>query len=105
MAVIKRKFAFRVKEIDKIVKNKFRWEWLEKEVATKIGQKTVKHLFSNFVRKIDHAGKALCTWCKDTLDYGGRGFKGLESHTKSKRHVQEVKSRTTNYSIAGTFGV
>ncbi|KAM9424389.1 uncharacterized protein KZ484_001126 isoform 2-T2 [Pholidichthys leucotaenia] len=105
VSVIERKDAPRIKEIDKIVKNKFRWDWLEKEIATDVGKKTVTNLFSDFIRKVDCAGKAICTWCYDTIDYGGRGFKSLESHARSRKHVQEVKSRSTNYSVAGTSGL
>lgn len=104
MSVLERKDASRVKEIDKHIKNKFRWDWLEREIVDTVGKKEVTTLFCDFIRKIDRPGKALCTWCQDTIDYGTRGFKALEAHAKRQKHVNKLEERKTNFSIAGAFG-
>ena len=65
---------FRVSEIDKDVKNKFKWEWLEKIVKfdVKIGKQTqnVSEPLANFIKKSDIAGKALCVYCNGLIRYG-----------------------------------
>ena len=46
--------------IDKDVKNKWVWNWLlEKDLNN--------DYLSDYVRKIDQPGVAICTWCKELL--------------------------------------
>ena len=61
-------------------------------------------LYSDFIRKLDEPGNSLCTWCDVTIDYGSRGFKAFHRHSSSKKHIWQLESRKTNYSISGSFG-
>ncbi|XP_061735326.1 uncharacterized protein LOC133538062 isoform X1 [Nerophis ophidion] len=104
MSVLERKDASRVKDIDKHVKNKFRWDWMERTITDIVGKKEVTILFGDFIRKIDRPGKVLCTWCQDNIEYGSRGFKALEVHAKRQKHMKQLEARKTNISLAGTLG-
>ena len=98
----------RVSEIDKDVKNKFKWEWLEKIVKfdMKIGKQTqnVSEPLANFIKKSDIAGKALCVYCNDLINYGSHGCIALMEHaTKVKKHAENVSLRRSNYSLGSAF--
>jgi len=51
MAIVRRKGAARIKEIDKGINNKFCWEWMEKEAVTLVNKKSVNTLYGDFIRK------------------------------------------------------
>lgn len=96
-----------IAEIDKDVKNKFRWAWLEKSVtlSVKIGKKTeeVTELLRDYVGKCDVAGKAQCLYCSELINYGSRGCIALIEHAKGKKHCEKVAIRRTNYSLGSAF--
>ena len=84
----------RVLEIDKGIKNKFRWEWLEKQVTLtwKIGKPTeqVTENIADFIAKCDMPGKAQCIYCKDFLSYGSRGYVAFVEHCSKQKHKEIV---------------
>ena len=51
-----------LKEIEKDVKNKFRWQWLEAKDCN-------GDFLSDYVRKLPKPGFAFCIWCDSNLDY------------------------------------
>ena len=84
-----------ISSIDKGVKNQFKWNWLE--------NKDDKGMFlSEWVRKIDLAGKALCLICKKLINYGNQGKAGLDHHAKSVAHKKAVNSLKNNTTIPTT---
>lgn len=88
----------RVAEIDKDVKNKFKWEWLDKTVKldVKIGKQTqsASETLASCIKKSDIAGKALCVYCNDLINYGFRGCIALVEHaTKVKKHAENVSNQ------------
>ena len=84
-----------VRTIDAECKNKFRWEWLEKQFNN--------IALGDFIKKIDIPGKALCTVCNDIIFYGTRGRKALESHAESKKHNKLIQLQRKNYSISSAY--
>jgi len=55
------------KDIDINIKNKFRWSWLETKDEN-------GDFLSEFIRKVNQPGIAICTWCGDKpINYGGSG--------------------------------
>ncbi|CAC5387834.1 unnamed protein product [Mytilus coruscus] len=94
--IVERGSSLNPQEIDSGVKNSWKWEWLEKEVA---GELVGLH-----IRKIAEKGKAYCQLCKKDLMYSHRGWKALEQHMQLKVHQDNLKLRKTNYSLSGCFG-
>jgi hypothetical protein len=66
-----------LKDLEKSVKNKFRWDWLSEEVESKslFRGKTLKGKIGDCIRKVDVAGRAQCTWCNDVINYEAAGKK------------------------------
>ena len=54
--IIDRNGTITPKEIDKGIKNIWKWEWLEREVCGE--------LVSRHIQKLGEKGKAFCTLCK-----------------------------------------
>ena len=70
--------------IDKDIQNKWVWNWLlEKEVND--------DYLSDYVRKIDQPGVAICTWCKELLHYGSSGKKRLKLHAIQNKEKHQKK--------------
>lgn len=88
MLILDKSNAGQVREIDSSVKNKFRWEWLEKKVDLKLKKQEVSVLLSECIQKINIPGKAICSLCKDQIYYGGRGWNSLLSHLNSSKHLK-----------------
>ncbi|XP_019731634.1 uncharacterized protein LOC109519504 [Hippocampus comes] len=82
--------------IDASVRNTFKWSWLE--------EKDVNGDFlSDYIRKVDKPGLAICIWCNDTLRYGSSGKKDLKTHSKKAKHNAVRKSLQTNQSLPAMF--
>jgi hypothetical protein len=63
-------------EVDKDIKNCWKWEWLERSVdANPVGQ---------FIRKIDSREVVRCQLCQKDINYAGRSWRSLELHLKKK---------------------
>lgn len=84
-----------VAEIDKNVKNKFRWDWLQRTVTMKVklGKKIeeISETLEQFIKKCDLPGKAFCIYCNDVINYGSRGCVALIDHaSKVKKHSDVI---------------
>ena len=105
--IIETRDEAKVREIDADLKNKFRWDWLDRKVTVSpVGsskQEPLSVLVSDFVKKLDVAGKALCTVCDDVILYGSRGWKALQSHATSVKHRKQTFLLKSNYSISSAF--
>ena len=64
-----------ISSVDRHIKNKFRWEWLNEEDYQ-------GDLFSDYIRKSTEAGEAFCTYCGCYLLYGVAGKVALITHSK-----------------------
>ncbi|GBM36397.1 hypothetical protein AVEN_234788-1 [Araneus ventricosus] len=82
-----------VRDIDKGVKNPWKWDWLEKEINGTFLHETI--------RKLDRCGVAYCLACKKELIYGSRGFIALTDHIKSRKHASGLQRRQENTAITG----
>ncbi|KAG1684638.1 Transcription initiation factor TFIID subunit 3 [Nymphon striatum] len=98
-----------VKEIDKSVSNKFRWDWLDKTVKLTIktskGSEEVTEKIGDFIAKIDVPGKAQCLYCNETITCGSRGRCSFTEHSSKKKHLEIVALRRANYSLGSAFKV
>ncbi|KAG1681765.1 Endoribonuclease Dicer [Nymphon striatum] len=98
-----------VKEIDKSVSNKFRWDWLDKTakltIKTSKGSEEVTEKIGDFIAKIDVPGKAQCLYCNETITYGSRGRCSFTEHSSKKKHLEIVALRRANYSLGSAFKV
>ena len=105
--VIETRDDAKVREIDADLKNKFRWDWLDRKVTVcPVGsskEEPLSVLVADFVKKLDVAGKALCTVCDDVILYGSRGWKALQSHATSVKHRKQTFLLKRNYSISSAF--
>ncbi|XP_060764516.1 uncharacterized protein LOC132873191 isoform X2 [Neoarius graeffei] len=85
-----------IRSIEGKVKNKFRWSWLKEKDAN-------GDFLSDYVRKVDRPGYALCTWCNDLLKYESSGKKGLRCHSKCKKHIEARTLKRTNQTLPAVF--
>ena len=72
--------------IEEGVKNSFRWVWLEEKYQN-------EQFPSEYIRKVNIPGKALCTYCNSLLNYSSGGKKDIKNHSKNKKYVQMVNLR------------
>jgi hypothetical protein len=85
-----------LKEIEKDVKNKFRWDWLDFEVEicgfkVKIGDSVCKRT---------EPGLAFCTLCSKDIKYGGRGRAVIVQHLNQKDHQKRLKAQRESMMIS-----
>ena len=92
---VSRNGGVEIGSIDKGVKNQFKWNWLESEDANGM-------YFSEWVRKVDLAGRALCLICNKLINYGNQGKAGLNHHAKCVAHKKAVTSIKNNTTIPTT---
>nr|XP_047145783.1 uncharacterized protein LOC124818745 isoform X2 [Hydra vulgaris] len=85
-----------ISEIDKNIKNKFRWNWLQEKDYND------EH-YSAYITKINKAGAVRCTICNKDFYYGSEGKKSLLSHSKSKMHRQNCAMIKSNEAIPSSF--
>nr|XP_006811877.1 PREDICTED: ankyrin repeat and protein kinase domain-containing protein 1-like [Saccoglossus kowalevskii] len=68
--------ASAVQEINKDIRNKFCWAWLDKEVTLTVRSRkedeVVTEKLSDFIGKCEVFGKAQCLYCNDLINYGSR---------------------------------
>ncbi len=55
-----------VKAVEQGVKNKWKWAWLELKDSS-------QDYLSEYIRKVDKAGQAICTLCNKTINYSQSG--------------------------------
>ena len=82
-------------DVDKGVKNGWRWDWLEKSVDG--------HRVGEFTRKLEEKGIARCLACNKDINYSAAGWKCLERHLRKKVHLDNRKLRISNYSLSGRY--
>ena len=54
---------------------------------------------SDYIRKVNTAGKAMCIICNLVISYGTSGRKALLKHSKSDSHKLKRKVRDTNQTL------
>ena len=71
-----------VRELDKTVKDKWKWQWLleDVEVVIKPGWAKEKCNIGEFGRKVNLPGKMKCTLCDKFVNYGSRGKVAIKFH-------------------------
>ena len=80
-----------LKEIDSNIKNGFRWAWLEEKDCN-------DNFLSDYIRKVNIAGKVLCTYCNQLLSHKS-GSKNIKKHAAKKSHQNVLKLRKTNTTL------
>lgn len=83
-----------VSEIDKSVKNKWRWAWL-----SEVGLNGKP--FNSWVKKIKQPGMSICTACHRRLKYGNNGKKVLARHQQEVSHNAAVRALQYTCSLPG----
>ena len=71
--IVERDVGKSAREIDAGVKNKWMWDWLTEKDGN-------NDFLSDYVKKVDQPGVAICSWCKEILKYGSSGKKRLHRH-------------------------
>lgn len=77
-----------IRSIDVGDKNKFKWSWLEEKDCN-------ADFLSTYIRKLDAAGLAFCSICRETIKYGSGGKKDIIGHAKKIKHKRirnDIKS-------------
>lgn len=88
--------------VDKDVKNKFRWDWLDSCVQVKCSNGNFRGVpISEWIIKINAQGKAKCTLCTKILSYGSNGKSALLEHCNSESHMKCARSVMTNFTLPG----
>ena len=109
-------------DIEADVKNKFRFEWLEKSIKIRVQKAdksvnkktetetgdtdiTLTHEFSikEWIVKIRTAGKAKCMLCTNLINYGNRGQVAIVDHCHSKSHEAKVTEKLAHYSLPASY--
>lgn len=93
----------KLRDIDSLEKNKFRYEWLAKTVKLKFKSQETDVLVEDCVKKVDVSGKAICSLCNDFIYYGKRGFAAISDHLKTKKHIEKFFLKKTNYALPSNF--
>ena len=90
-----------VRELEKDIKEKWKWTWLDDSVEVTLPNSSEKVTcnFGEFIRKINTPGKATCTLCDKLMNYGKRGKTTFKSHFLTEEHRRRVKLRRTNYVV------
>lgn len=68
--IVERSENTNFKELDKGVRNKWKWSWLEKKDEN-------GDFISEYTRKIKKPGLAICTWCNGKQTNYGESGKNL----------------------------
>ncbi|KAG8185042.1 hypothetical protein JTE90_017063 [Oedothorax gibbosus] len=74
-----------ISDLEKGIRNKFRWEWLSKDDF-------MKEKISTWCKKIDVGGTCFCTCCNGSIRYASEGLKSLLNHSASATHQKARKS-------------
>ena len=74
MAALGRNDELKIKDIDKCVKNRFKFAWFDKVLTISNGKKEEKISAGDSFVKLDIPGVVQCRLCNDNVRYGGRGF-------------------------------
>ena len=85
-----------LKEIEKGVKNKFKWSWLEEKDDN-------GDFLSGYIRKLQDSGYCYCLICDHKLNYGSRGRAALIKHAKTDFHVKLRDLTKTNQTLPAQF--
>lgn len=83
-----------LKELESAVRNKFRWEWLEKEDYS-------KELIKLWCKKIYVPGACFCCYCNLSIRYASEGLKSLICHSSNANHIKAYKSVKNTQSFPG----
>ena len=68
---VERKDSCSVKDIDKSIKHKWNWSWMEKSADDV--------LLDVFIRKLHKAGTSYSLWCECQINYSASGAKAYSS--------------------------
>lgn len=81
--------GYNTKDLEKDVKNKWRWEWLNDVDAD--GVKWVQWL-----KKPEISGVAFCEACGKTINYKSSGKKAFRIHANDANHKKNVRTIQSN---------
>ena len=70
---------------------KFDWGWLE-EIPDSVDD-TQQVRLGDFIWKVDVAGKVLCQWCGDTINYASRSCAAVLDHVKTKKQCEDTEEQ------------
>ena len=112
MSIIDRS-VIKLVDVDNGVRNKWRWDWLEKsvlvdplnkfpEVKLNWSNGPVRMMAKDHIRKIDKPGKALCVACDDdSITYSEVGLGTIKAHLEILRHFRCVTALAQNQLLPG----
>lgn len=96
----------KILEIDKTVKNKFKFSWLMQTIKLKVKlngkEEEVEEKLEDYIAKTDQPGQAQCTYCKELINYGSRGVISLKEHAQKVKHKQHICTHRTNYALSSS---
>lgn len=84
--------------LEKDVKNKFKWKWLEE---------TDCHgdLLSSYIQKLKLPGFAFCCHCNMKVDYSKKGKSAIKRHAESAAHKKKRNCSVSNQSLPAAFKI
>jgi len=81
--------GYNTKDLEKHVKNKWRWEWLN-EVEADGGK------WGQWLKRPEISGVGFCEACGRTINYQSSGKKAFRIHEDDANHKKKVRTIKTN---------
>ena len=96
-----------VADIDKSVRNKFKWQWLQEKVdysfkTGKLAGVTQHIIVGKVLAKSTKPGYAWCNVCEDEINYGSSGKRALKIHLQQAKHITKYQLRVENQKIVSS---
>ena len=89
-----------VDELDRGVRNKWVWAWLDCQDAN-------EDFYASYIRKLNVPGQAVCTICNrgggKVINYSKCGIQALKRHAASKKHKSDRNLIRTNSSLPSSL--
>jgi hypothetical protein len=96
----------RLAEVDRGIRNPFRWDWLDVKVNIEVRVHGVSRAetvtLGDSIEKCVETGVAFCRLCESKLKYSSSGKKSLMDHIKSKKHLDNFSVTISNQQIICT---
>ena len=82
--------------VNRGVKNKFKWTWLEETDLNCM-------FLSDWVRKVNLSGRVMWILHNDLVTYESGGKKDLKRHANKKKNTDVIKLRKTNTTLSSSY--
>jgi len=82
--------------LERKIKNKWNWSWMEQKDGN-------GDFMSEYIRKINQPGMAMCVWCNKQLKYASAGKKVFRNHATNNIHLKSRAARSKTQELPVVF--